>query len=392
MDSTNPSPAHPVDSVTHHDLRAGGLGVDQPGRPQDALRAAESARPLLWKILRRQLSEIAATDDPRQTLATLAALVPGFLRECVRCNLVVHDGSSPHAKLIEDERRDVEWQKLQKILPGFETPQPPDELVALLAAARSFAAHLDDPRFQTFQTQVVDAQVRYIAEMIGCGTAGAVLYRKWNEAAYSYVVRAVDLSIDTVEPKLEKVSRDPAAPLGQRVEYRATVHASGLADHVTEEHVHHLQPASERTFADFKNDCGGSFLRGHRPARQSSTGRPIPARVAELCEAVPGWLAPHLTVMEGKIVEEEVHRRDAYQTKWESTIVKTWKDSPAIALGDVVLTGWSESDMQKAEEKGSDWSKWALGGAAAITGLFLLVPTTRPFARRAARSLFRNMI
>lgn len=386
-----------VDSATQYDLRADTMGIGQQGRRQDALRAAETARPLLWKMLRSQLAAVAEADDPRQTLASVAGLVPDFIRDCARFNLVVrNDASASPTRLqsdpVMDERREAEWQKIQTILPRFQAPNPSDELLSLLTAARSIAGHIDDSQFREFQAEIVDAQVLHLAEMIDFGAAGAVLYRKWNEAGYSYVVRIVDLSIDAVKPKLEKMSVDPEAPFGQRVEYRATVSASGRADHVTEEHVHHLQRAAERTFAGFKRGCGGSFLSGHRPALQSSTGRRIPARVAELCEAVPEWLSPHLSVMEGKIVEEEVHRRDAYQTEWKSTIVKTWKDSPAIALGDVVLTGWSDSDMHEKEERTPDWSKWALGGAAAVSGLLLLHPATRPFARRAAASLFRKLI
>lgn len=180
---------------------------------------------------------------------------------------------------------------------------------------------------------IVDALVRYVESLVAEGFLGFVVYRGAGATgAYAYPLRRVTPRWWSWGRLWETVMvrEDPQAPEGQRVTYQKIARAWGKAEFVTEAHVHHLREMSEAPLNDF---------RGWTAA---------PRRVRLLCREIPGVVGPFLRVITGKIIEEEVHVRDE-RTQWlTSTVIKTWKDSPAIVMGDVVLAGWSSDEVSAA--------------------------------------------
>jgi hypothetical protein len=252
----------------------------------------------------------------------------GFLASCPRHSIFV-SGARGNLRLRTD-REAKEWAAVQRLLPSFQSASDSTRAVA-----------------------------EFVAELVRLGFLGFVQSHEGTRAVYCYPLRRVALTINKQTPEsTRKVREDASAPFGQRVEYRTGSRVEGRSEHTLEEHVHHLENVTETPLTAFV--------------------KPVPERVAALIRSVPEWLRPSLRVIEGDIVQEEVHRRGSYETKWETEVAQTWKASPAIALGDLVLVGWSQDDLAadraEAPSSNAEVGGGLLGPLAIGTAVSLFVP------------------
>lgn len=88
-------------------------------------------------------------------------------------------------------------------------------------------------------------------------------------------------------------------------------------------------------------------LRDMREVPLTEFSERLPERVAAYRQQIPEWVAPHLRVLSGTIVQEDVHLlgEETKREQWETSRLVP-KHSPAYTLGDLVLTGWCEDDLQ----------------------------------------------
>ena len=79
---------------------------------------------------------------------------------------------------------------------------------------------------------------------------------------------------------------------------------------------------------------------------------PIPRKHDELIDQIPEWLHPHLRVLEGTLILEQIVERQIGENQWQSEPILrsthvTHQIDPAILLGHFVLTGWGERDVDR---------------------------------------------
>lgn len=79
---------------------------------------------------------------------------------------------------------------------------------------------------------------------------------------------------------------------------------------------------------------------------------PIPREHDELIDHIPEWLHPHLRVLEGTLILEQIVERQIREDQWQSTPIlrsthETHELDPAILLGHFVLTGWGQRDVDR---------------------------------------------
>lgn len=87
---------------------------------------------------------------------------------------------------------------------------------------------------------------------------------------------------------------------------------------------------------------------------------PIPRKHDELIDQIPEWLHPHLRVLEGTLILEQIVERQIREDQWQSeptlrsshteilrSTHETHELDPAILLGHFVLTGWGQRDVDR---------------------------------------------
>ncbi|MFM9962577.1 MAG: hypothetical protein ACKV2Q_15300 [Planctomycetaceae bacterium] len=84
---------------------------------------------------------------------------------------------------------------------------------------------------------------------------------------------------------------------------------------------------------------------------------PIPLKHDELIDQIPEWLHPHLRVLEGTLILEQIVERQIREDQWQSepllrstqteVLRSTHELDPAILLGHFVLTGWGQRDVDR---------------------------------------------
>jgi hypothetical protein len=213
---------------------------------------------------------------------------------------------------------------------------------------------------------MAEAVSRYVEKLVADGWLGFVLYRSDTAAAYSYMLRRLTVRRDTLRSFSKRLPEDSSAPVGKRVTYQDWQRYEEDVTHVTEEHVHHLRNVSDVPFTTYRDAM-------------------MPRRVRELRERIPEWLRGHLRVMAGTIVQEEIYGRDERTERSERCeLLREYKASPAVRLGNLVLVGWSSDDL-KAEDPSRQgfWKKALL--AAGVAGLALAVPAFGKFLARFFR-------
>ncbi len=99
-----------------------------------------------------------------------------------------------------------------------------------------------------------------------------------------------------------------------------------------ERHEHHVMNAEARELGQICN--------------------PIPREHDELIDHIPEWLHPHLRVLEGTLILEQIVERQIGENQWQSEPIlrstqETYVIDPAILLGHFVLTGWGQRDIDR---------------------------------------------
>lgn len=352
-----------VTTLESPNIRTRHLGIGQPQRLNKARQVGDTTKPLLRAALDHYLvkpeENRKAGTHPLQALEQATENILQLLWEAVAHSVVIT--VEPGKKITAPVLQNLQQMKrgtLGGLLPPFTKPQPSAELASRWPDAACVSGLcLADPLFISFRDQVVETLALYVSDLVDAGLLGFIIECDATQAAYSYVIRAVEISPTSVtrQPTIREYNAD--APPGLRTTYTTTTDAAGKSRHTTQEHVHHLTGSQTIPLTTF-------------------TQRP-PQRIVEFRKSIPNWVIPFLAVTEGTIVREEIHTMDEYHTQWQTSVSTAIKASPAISLGDLVLAGWSDTDFtveaqtrQAAEEKSS------LGGfllSAAALGVLVFV-------------------
>ncbi len=336
---------------------------------------AESVRSVAADMLCEHVTELLRVRQQLPSVEVHDALVRAAreIVECLRAAVAHSVVVSAHDPLIRAEFGKTAWETVQKVLPGYDEPAA-CRLVLGATSAHSPCA-----------VALAEEIARYAGALVERGLLGFIVYRADQTGAYSYVLRRTTVLTDDTRRFVEgtrKIGVDPQAPIGQRVTYRAIEDHQGTVRRVTEEHVHHLQ--------------------GWRETPLSSAGLlPMAPWARRVRDVIPAWIARHVQVVEGTIVLEEVHERDAETNEWRlPRVARVWKASPAFRLGDLVLTGWSSSDLlAKASAEDQPWLRAArrrapgkkgmlmLGGGIAVAAAACLIPGVWPAVVKGATLL-----
>lgn len=318
-------------------------------RREEQVTAAERVAEGLLPLLTKMVAEFTVGHSIRAAESMLART----FRQAVGHNVVLTEPGGASSAVYSVPR----WHDCRR---------PPAEYVPLPDPL--------DPDHQKAKAQVAAAVASYAGELLRSGELGFVVYRgEAGTAAYTYCLRRVYLAPGTVPGtpvkqegsslRWDVVADDPDAPEGERRIYGDLEVIDGQCRIVKEQHVHHLRRVRERELIHFRDSK--------------------PLRVTRLLATLPQLVLPHLRVIEGTIVQEEEYGLDEDTGRIVATrIAKTWKDSPAVTLGDLVLTGWSSDDL--AEERPSRLRRVGRVVLSAI-GLFGLALVLAPFVLSSAR-------
>lgn len=88
----------------------------------------------------------------------------------------------------------------------------------------------------------------------------------------------------------------------------------------------------------------------------------IPLAVQEMIAAIPGWLAPYISVIDGTLFREQIISRDYRTSDWSQVRVSTvdlpvHDGEPAVLIGNVVLAGWGPTEIAKELERRAEISR-----------------------------------
>lgn len=355
------------------DIRARNIGIGLPQRRSEAKRVGNSTALLLRSALDRGLldqeSTIPKRDHPIQCFEKAAKSIVQVLHAAVSHSVVITP--APGKVIPTLVLQDLQTRKrtaLRELLPSFHLQPPPAALTSRQpdATLATGSMCLCDALFASWRDSVANTLASYIVDMVDAGLLGFVMERAGNRIAYTYVIRAAEISPSSVKQHPTTVLFKPQEPLGSRRIHTTTTEAEGQSRHATEEHVHHL--ADSQTVPLGTATC------------------PLPQRLVEFRRIIPSWLFPFLTVTEGTIVQEEVHTRDEYQTQWQTTVSTVIKASPAICFGDLVLAGWSDTDFEIDAKTRLATKQIGLGGIVlgglALGALILVCPKAVAFIGR----------
>ena len=324
-------------------------------------QVAESVRPIVETMLRKRITELVRarkwilSTELKGELVRAAREIVECLRAAVACSIVVSADQS-----IKAEFQKTAWEALLEVLPEYDEP-------AVCVAA--FPAESADSRLIVALAAEI---ARYAGSLVERGLLGFIVYRAGGKGAYSYLLRRTTVLTDEMHIVEEErqTGYDPRAPYGQRITYTSIVDHQGVVRHVTEEHVHHLR--------DWRDAClSSTYL-----VRMAPWAR----RVRDV---IPPWIARHVQMVTGTIVEEEVHELDPVTNTWSlPRVAHVWKGSPAFRFGDLVLTGWSSSDLGADALADKQWITPLLiiGGIAAAVGA-CFIPGVGPAIARGATFL-----
>lgn len=251
---------------------------------------------------------------PGQDLATLEQRfgeLVGFLGAAVRFNTVVQ-GVPDWAGWVA--LADEDWQHRQRLLPALAAPE--------------FSGDFSD-----VLEQAVAALCSYISQLVSLGFLGFLDYHEGDLAAYAFVRRQISvlhshggLFLDDPQGRGEAVGFLWDAPYAQQTVYVVKEWRQGWAHYATHGHVHHLQEARVAPLAEYQGT--------------------LPVWVESLKDRVPPWLARHLTVMTGRIVQEDISEQDVQSHSWQLPVVnRVRRESPAWLFGTLCVAGWSDADL-----------------------------------------------
>lgn len=88
----------------------------------------------------------------------------------------------------------------------------------------------------------------------------------------------------------------------------------------------------------------------------------IPLAVQEMIAAIPSWLAPYISVIDGTLFREQIISRDYRTSDWSQVRVSTvdlpiHDGEPAVLIGNVVLAGWGPTEIAKELDRRAEISR-----------------------------------
>ena len=350
---------------------AGQRLAEVPSKSIAPRQVSSSLAPTLAEVLRQRVLAriqewpLVRGDALWEAVRAAGADIAAVLRHAAVCSVeVLTSYAELREKLLRSKRDEV--QQLVPRLP--DVPWDP-EMFSLEPSQP-----VEDVRAGRFLQDVLGlmvprmtgALVSFIETLLLGEFLGYVHYRDpvGKLGAYSYFVRRVSVADNTITATTREdhvVGHQFSAPLGERRIWERWERICGTAEHTREERVHHLQ---RMEVVDLLEYWG-----------------PLPRRVKEFSRSVPAWLAPRLHVLEGMVVMEHARvTNERTEVVVGDRMIKTWKDDPAICLGDLVLVGSSADDLARdvqeeqrraRESAGSSWWGPVVATGGVIAALLL---------------------
>lgn len=117
--------------------------------------------------------------------------------------------------------------------------------------------------------------------------------------------------------------------------------------------------------------------------KPSETIYPVPQKYLDMIDECPDWMRSSLRILEGDLFRQQRIEHDVQtETRVDEVAIATWVGCPAVVLGNYVLAGWSEREIQ-AQEKSvqkTETAKQAMESSRRLdklaTGLGLLATIT----------------
>ncbi|MEJ0053169.1 MAG: hypothetical protein WDN10_00375 [bacterium] len=159
---------------------------------------------------------------------------------------------------------------------------------------------------------------------------GLLMVASDDAARYHYFrpFRTETVLEDNYKPP-KAIEVDETLPFGQRTLYQRSLGKLTRIDHDIERHDHDIVGMRVHTVEQY-------------PDR-------MPPRVVGFLEQVPPIILRHLRIVSGVIVREQILKRTVATEVTDTRHTSTWRDSPAIVIGDIyVPVGWSDKDMGNA--------------------------------------------
>lgn len=204
-------------------------------------------------------------------------------------------------------------------------------------------------------TSFVDGFFKALNALVDQNAAGLANWTSPTTLQYSYYHHIVEQFASENRTDTESTDRGHTV-----TEYRKTI-VPGRDTYLLAMHEHHVFNAHETT------------------VEKSSVV--VPLVVQSYLDGVPDWLLPIHRIIGGTIANKEVREKEYWTESWEETIAEeviVFGPDPALAIGDVVLTGWDTDDIQRELDRREDVAAtnlvaWQKRQARWLSPLFVIV-------------------
>lgn len=323
--------------------------------------AGELEPRLVFSTMRREVGYAGieqickATSASREQFEEWCRQVRTLIDQVIVCAIDLEGDSVPIETIAEEQAK-----LRQELLQGVVFPSPPEPIVDY-----KFADLVPEQAFQsavgTLRSECVAFAsnfVHLLKTLQDSLVVGSIAHARTSCKAEFYRHRIVFEALETqLRSYPSQTLRDFSSP--NRIDvYREQGFKVVTA---TISHVHHV----------------------HHPVRRKvgSEKYPIPVQFVPILQSIPPWLAPSVRILEGTQINEiQREERSSERSNMERQYVSsTWQLEPAILVGNFVLAGWNEKEIE-AERRRRDKSgnkahlrqrsiqSWGLSVLAGILG------------------------
>lgn len=245
------------------------------------------------------------------------------LKQAVRYSIIVNTKSNQ-----EEETKKV-WGNLEKEMPAISNA-PILELSYIRASKEASVLLME------LKTEVglgIERLLRVFAlwlqELVEAEFIGLVEWTADDVCRYHYFHQRASAEVLKKET-VETHNFDGSQLFGERNTNTTVKRTETKRSRFLVRHVHHIINAKLHPLGKYK---------GKKPAR-----------VKGFLSMIPGWLKPHLQIVDGTItMEEQIKLKIAETTTTEEEIISAYKYSPGVLLEPFNLIGWNSDDIEKTQ-------------------------------------------
>lgn len=268
-----------------------------------------------------------ATSASRQQFEEWCQQVQLLVDRVVTCAIELE------AEDVPDETVSAERAKLkQELLQGIELPTPPDPIVDFKFAdlmpeqASQSAIKILRNECVTFASSFVRLLLTLQDKLI----VGSIEHTRTSCKAEFYRHQIV---FEASGSQLRRYPSHASSDAGSSFRVDVYREQGFKVTTSTVSHVHHV----------------------HHPVRRhlGSEKHPIPCRFIPILDTIPNWIAPSLRILEGMQINEiqREERTSEHANLKRQYVSSVWQLEPAILIGNFVLAGWNEREIELEERR-----------------------------------------